>query len=405
MDTTVGSRSTTYTTLFLCFSIALFEGFDLQSMGVTAARIAQQYSLNFVEMGWAFTASSIGLLPGAAIGGRASDLLGRKNVLMLSVALFGIGSIATAHIWDFHSLLAARFFTGLGIGAAMPNLISLCAEAVGAERRNSAVSFMYSGLPVGAAVAAAIGVLSPSDSGWVDVFYIGGLCPILLIPVIAWGMNESAHFIAAKATDPATSRASSAVSFALWGEGRAVTTIAIWGSFLCTITVFYFLLNWLPSFMLKLGVSRVDASAAQVFYNVGGAIGAVCIGRLMDSRYRTWAVLATFGCAAFFLWSLTTMRTAALVFVGTFLVGMLMNAAQSLLYSVTSTKYPVRVRGTGVGAAVSVGRVGAIVGPLVAGQLLALGLSPVQIVLASIPLMVVAAFSSLFATLKPDARN
>src|SRR5260370_19127366 len=131
MNTSVPRRASGAITIGLCLVVALLEGLDLQSTGVAAPRMAREFHLGVVEMGWAFSIGALGLLPGAAIGGRLADRMGRKRVLMLSVALFGIFSILTTQVWSFESLLAARFMTGLGLGAAMPNLIALCSEAVG----------------------------------------------------------------------------------------------------------------------------------------------------------------------------------------------------------------------------------------------------------------------------------
>ncbi|MCF6561218.1 MFS transporter, partial [Escherichia coli] len=108
-------------TLGLCFIVALLEGLDLQSIGVAAPRMAREFGLSVGQMGLAFSAGTFGLLPGAMLGGRLADRIGRKRVLILATALFGIFSIATAHVWDFNSLLMIRVATGIGLGAAMPN--------------------------------------------------------------------------------------------------------------------------------------------------------------------------------------------------------------------------------------------------------------------------------------------
>ena len=110
-------------TLGLCFIVALLEGLDLQSIGVAAPRMAREFGLSVGQMGLAFSAGTFGLLPGAMLGGRLADRIGRKRVLILATALFGVFSIATAHVWDFNSLLMIRVATGIGLGAAMPRCV------------------------------------------------------------------------------------------------------------------------------------------------------------------------------------------------------------------------------------------------------------------------------------------
>src|ERR1700733_8035329 len=178
MNTSAPRRASGAITIGLCLIVALLEGLDLQSPGIAAPRMAREFHLAVAQMGWAFSISALGLLPGAAIGGRLADKLGRKRVLMLSVALFGIFSIATTQVWDLDSLLAARFLTGLGLGAAMPNLIALCSEAAAPHQRSTAVGAMYCGMPFGAALSAVIGIISQSDAGWRHIFYVGGVGPL-----------------------------------------------------------------------------------------------------------------------------------------------------------------------------------------------------------------------------------
>ncbi len=151
------SSSRLMLTIGLCFLVALMEGLDLQAAGIAAGGIAQAFALDKMQMGWIFSAGILGLLPGALVGGMLADRYGRKCILIGSVALFGLFSLATAIAWDFPSLVFARLMTGVGLGAALPNLIALTSEAAGPRFRGTAVSLMYCGVPIGAALAATLG--------------------------------------------------------------------------------------------------------------------------------------------------------------------------------------------------------------------------------------------------------
>ena len=159
MSTRTPSSSSTrlMLTIGLCFLVALMEGLDLQAAGIAAGGIAQAFALDKMQMGWIFSAGILGLLPGALVGGMLADRYGRKRILISSVALFGLFSLATAIAWDFPSLVFARLITGVGLGAALPNLIALTSEAAGPRFRGTAVSLMYCGVPIGAALAATLG--------------------------------------------------------------------------------------------------------------------------------------------------------------------------------------------------------------------------------------------------------
>ncbi|MCE4060714.1 3-(3-hydroxy-phenyl)propionate transporter MhpT [Pandoraea sputorum] len=385
-------------TIGLCLAIALLEGLDLQSAGVAAPRIAKEFALSVAQMGWAFSAGAIGLLPGAALGGRLADRWGRKRVLMLSVALFGIFSLVTAHVWNFESLLTARFLTGLGLGAAMPNLIALCAEAAPQGHRNSAVGAMYCGMPFGAALAAVIGIVSPSEEGWRHVFYVGGFGPLLMVPLLGLCLRESTQFVEtrlARTSNAALSDATPGVTHALWKEGRARTTLALWVSYLGTLIVLYFLMNWLPSMVVANGLSREQAGVAIMMFNIGGGLGAIGISNVMDRFSPRLTVIGMYLGIALSLAGLSGAIGALTMACGAFFCGLFLVGGQSVLYSMAGQAYPTEVRGTGVGAAVAIGRLGSILGPLVAGQLFALGQSASMLVSSSIPLIVIAAIAAL----------
>ncbi|WP_353190781.1 3-(3-hydroxy-phenyl)propionate transporter MhpT [Pandoraea pnomenusa] len=384
-------------TIGLCLAIALLEGLDLQSAGVAAPRIAKEFGLSVAQMGWAFSAGAIGLLPGAALGGRLADRWGRKRVLMLSVALFGIFSLATAHVWNFESLLSARFLTGLGLGAAMPNLIALCAEAAPDGQRNTAVGAMYCGMPFGAALAAVIGIVSPSEAGWRHVFYVGGFGPLLMVPLLGLCLHESAQFVATQAArvSDAVKASTPSVVHALWKEGRTRTTLALWISYLGTLIVLYFLMNWLPSMVVANGLSRAQAGVAIMMFNIGGGIGAIGIANIMDRFSPRMTVIGMYVGIALSLAGLSSAIGALTMAGGAFFCGLFLVGGQSVLYSMAGQAYPTEVRGTGVGAAVAIGRLGSILGPLIAGQLFALGQSASMLVSSSIPLIVVAAIAAL----------
>ncbi|WP_321846058.1 3-(3-hydroxy-phenyl)propionate transporter MhpT [Paraburkholderia bannensis] len=389
-----GAGGSNKATIGLCLAIALLEGLDLQSAGVAGPRMAKEFSLAVAQMGWAFSAGAIGLLPGAALGGRLADRFGRKRVLMASVTLFGLFSLATTLVWNFESLLVARLLTGLGLGAAMPNLIALCSEAAGPQQRSTAVGAMYCGMPFGAAIAALIGMLGASPTSWRDVFYVGGLGPIVMVPLLGAFLRESHQFVAARAAKSARESVPG-ISEALWRHGRARTTIALWISYLGTLIVLYFLMNWLPSMVLSRGLTRVQSNIVLMMFNIGGGIGAVAIATIMDRFGRRRTVIGMYAGIALALAALASAGGAASMACGGLLCGLFLVGGQSVLYALAGHAYPTEVRGTGVGAAVAVGRLGSILGPLVAGQLFALGQSSSVLVASSIPLCVIAALAAL----------
>lgn len=391
------SRRSTLT-IALCFIVALIEGFDLQAAGTAAAGLRQSFALDPKMMGWVFSAGIIGLLPGAFFGGWVADRIGRKKILLGAVLLFGLFSLCTAYVEGYSSLLLVRFMTGLGLGAALPNLIALCAEAVSERRRGTAISIMYCGVPLGGALAAVVAMFSSEH--WQTTFIIGGLAPLLVVPLMAWLLPESSAFRQHTAS-ASHSRASTAQ--ALFGEGRARTTLALWLSYFFTLTVMYMLLNWLPSLLLEQGFSKPQAGLVQMLFNIGGALGSLLGGLLLDRCNGLKVVLFVYaGLLAALAGVGLSVGIVPMAMAG-FAAGLFVMAAQLVLYALAPPSYPTAVRATGVGAAVAIGRLGSVAGPLAAGQILAAGAGTAGVLLATSPGLVIAALSILTVIARADA--
>jgi AAHS family 3-hydroxyphenylpropionic acid transporter len=286
----------------------------------------------------------------------------------------------------------------------MPNLIALCSEAAQPHQRNTAVGAMYCGMPFGAALAALIGIISPGDEGWRHIFYVGGVGPLLVLPLLALFLRESAQFVAARSPKSASREPSTGIAHALWQDGRAGTTVALWISYLGTLIVLYFLINWLPSLVLSRGLTRVQSSVVQMMFNIGGGIGAIVIASLMDRIGRRRTVSGMYLGIVVALAALLGANGGTSMAWGGLLAGLFLVGGQSVLYALASSLYPTEVRGTGVGAAVAVGRMGSILGPLIAGQLLAIGQGASVLLSASIPLIAIAAVAAYLVVSKSAPR-
>ncbi|SDQ02492.1 3-(3-hydroxy-phenyl)propionate transporter MhpT [Ectopseudomonas guguanensis] len=392
---TLHGQSRMAATIGLCFLVALLEGLDLQAAGIAASGMATAFSLDKMQMGWVFSAGILGLLPGAFAGGWLADRIGRKRVLIASVALFGLFSLATAYAWDLSTLIAARLLTGVGLGAALPNLIALTSEAAGTRLRGSAVSLMYCGVPLGAALAAAIGIAGYA-ADWQLVFQIGGVVPLLILPLLWMYLPETSDFRTASIRSNPTNLRTDLL-------GQSATWL-LWLSYFFTLMVVYILINWLPSLLVNQGFSSINASWVMFALQIGAAIGTLALGVLME-HLPAWATAALVYvgilCA---LAGLGLAEDLTGMLVAGFVAGFFATGGQGVLYALAPWFYPARVRATGVGAAVAVGRLGAMSGPLVAGQMLALGTGTAGVLLASAPGIVVAALALFHLGMRRPAR-
>lgn len=391
-ETSHDSRRT-WLTIALCFTVAVLEGIDFQAPGIAAKGMAAAFALDKLQMGWVFSAGILGLLPGALVGGWLADRIGRKGVLIASVALFGIFSIATAHAWELYSLMLARLLTGVGLGAALPNLIALCSEGAGPRLRGTAVSLMYCGVPIGAALAAMIGIVGYFDD-WTVPFYVGGVLPLLVLPLLLLWLPESAAFKARQAAVSSEPRVP--VMDGLFRHGAMLPTALLWVAYFFTLMVVYMLISWLPSLLVGQGFTGVQASWVVFTLQIGAAVGTLMLGVLMNTLRPLAIAALIYGGLLAALAALGIVESfVGMLFAG-FAAGVFATGGQGVLYALAPLFYRTEVRATGVGTAVAVGRLGAMSGPLVAGKMLALGTGTVGVMAASAPGLVVAGIAVFY---------
>jgi MFS transporter, AAHS family, 3-hydroxyphenylpropionic acid transporter len=391
-------------TLALCAAAALFEGFDNQSMGVAAPRLAQEFALTAGEKGLVFSAAAIGLAIGAAFGGRMADLLGRKRTLVASLLLFGMFSLLTAHATSATTFFLARLLTGLGLGGAMPNFIAMSSEAAQPARRLSAVTMVTAAMPLGGSIAALIALGDRFGWDWRSIFYVGGIGPIVVALLMIRWLPET-HRPAAPDSSGAHDRIDGVWS-TLFGSRRAPTTLLLWGGFFFTQLLLLLMLNWLPSLMIGLGLTTTQASWTSVCFNLSGSIGAVLLARLHAGAHRRMWVILTYSGIALALailpavGSTFALTAVACAFAGVFIIG-----AQLILFALAPLYYERPVRSTGVGASVAVGRIGSIVGPLFASALLVGGGSSASVLVGILPFVLISGTAAFALTWRKQAAD
>lgn len=366
-------------TIALCFLVALIEGFDIQAAGMAAPRMAPALGLSPEALGLFFSASTLGMLFGAYGGGRLSDRVGRKPVLLGAVACFGIFSILTGMAGSIETLVAMRLLTGVGLGAALPALIALAAES-DPDRATRAVALMYAGTPLGGAI---VGIASAMLPSWQAIFVVGGLLPIIVLPVLALFLAES-HRPGGEAGGIAPVRE-------IFAEGRGGTTALLWMSFFACLLVLYLMLNWTPLLLAERNFTKDQIALFQAVLNIVGGLAVLFSARLLDGRRRIVLAVMAYGGTVAALAALSLIPPMLVqVLVVASLLGAGLLTAQSIMYGTAPLVYPEAIRGTGVGAAVAVGRLGSIAGPIIGGAVLGAGLAPAVLTMAIIPFVLIA---------------
>jgi len=362
---------------------ALCEGFDVQAAGVAATGILGELHCTPAELGLFFSASGIGLMIGSVVGGGIADRRGRKLVLVASIGAFGGFSLLTAVMPSLPLLAVARFLTGLGLGGAIPSLLAMAFENSAPEGSNRNLGIAYIGMPIGGSLVSLLAFLIPSTA-WRELFWVGGLIPLLIVPALMYFLPD------ARGANPPTSRESGLASGSrqILEKGRRTQTLLLWISFFLIVLTLHLMLNWLPFLLKARGLSKDAAMLAQAAFGMGGALIALGQAALLDSSWRWRSTVISIGvlpliliCAALIPAWPATLTLTALLLGGSIL------AQQVIVYSAGSVCYSKEGRGIGLGAAVAVGRVGSIAGPLFAAVLLASGRDASQVLLGMLPIV------------------
>lgn len=380
--------------IVLCAMVAMMDGFDTQSIAFVAPEIINAWGASPSAFGPVFGAGLLGGLFGALLFGAASDRFGRKPTLLFAILVFAAGSLVTPLAASIPHLIAIRFATGIGLGGALPSFISLTSEYAPKRLRATLVALMFCGFPLGAVVGGIASAMLIPAFGWPSVFIVGGVLPILLLPLFVRFMPESVRFLALRqqrdgierilkrlkseavwngALAAAPPQAHSPVS-SLFKQGRASGTLLLWAAFFLSMLLTYFLVNWIPVIARRSGFGIQSAVLAVSMLNLGAVLGCIVIGRLAD-RFRP---AVTIGCSyvigAIAIASIGHAgQSSALLYLAAFLAGAFSIGAQMCTVALCANFYETFLRSTGVGASMGIGRIGAIVGPLLGGLLLGAG--------------------------------
>ena len=385
-------------TLVLCFLVVAADGFDVAAAGYVAPLLKREWGLAAPQMGPIFGAGLFGLTIGSFVFGPMADRIGRRRVIVVSMLLFALGSIACGYADSVSTLVLLRFLTGLGLGGAMPAALTLSSEFAPERNRALLVTLMFCGFTLGLAFGGGIAALLIPRFGWQGVFFFGGAVPLVLAPLIWWLLPESLRFMAGKPKYEAEARSvlrrltgrddvrleavlpaergaaasRSSVIATLFSEHYRAGTLLLWLTFFCTLWVYYQVSSWLPTVMTDSGIAVTEAATIGAMMPVGGTIGSLINARLMDRFNPFFVLTASYVVAALsIVWIGVAITHPGWLYLAVFCTGLGLSGAQTGANVLVSSFYTTVARATGVSWALAVGRIGSIVGSVTGGLLLA----------------------------------
>jgi AAHS family 4-hydroxybenzoate transporter-like MFS transporter len=378
----------------LCALCLIMDGFDVQVIGFVAPEISREWGTPSAALGPVFAAGNLGVLIGALVFTMVADAIGRRPVLIWSTVFFAVMMLATARASSIEELIVLRFITGLGLGSVIPSATALIGEFSPLRSRVTLMMTITVGFTAGAAFGGLVAAWLIPRFGWRAVFYFGGGIPLFIAAAMYLWLPESLQLLvlrgkrAAALTllrriDPSippegvepvvAERAERGLpARQLFLAGRAPGTLLLWLVNFMNILLIYTLANWLPIVVRDAGHSTQTAVLVGTTLQVGGTLGTLAFARMIAGLRFIPVLSASFAVACITLALVgPALPAVAVLTTVVFVAGWCTIGAQPGLNALSATFYPTSLRSTGVGWGLGVGRLGAIVGPMIAGALIA----------------------------------
>lgn len=405
-----------WTAIGICIVLNMIDGFDVLVMAFTAASVSAEWSLSGSEVGMLLSAGLFGMAGGSLFIAPWADRFGRRPLILFCLALSGISMIVAAYSQSPTQLGLLRMITGLGIGGILASSNVIASEYSNKRWRGLAVSLQSTGYALGATFGGMIAIYLLGQFGWRSVFLFGGLATFAAIPLTIVCLPESIDFLISRRPADALARINKLAARLgqaplgsmpaantnaqptggtfkrLFAPDLLASTLLLWLAFFLVMFGFYFVMSWTPKLLVSAGLSTEQGVTGGVLLSVGGIFGATLLG-LASARFKLHHILALFMIVTAILLAIfvgTTSNLTAAFVVGA-LIGLFANGCVAGLYATSPLVYDASVRATGVGWGIGIGRIGAILSPLVAGHLIDANWHPNQLYLAYAVVFIAAA--------------
>lgn len=387
----------------MCMFFNMLDGFDITAMAVIASAVSIELQLTADKLGWIFSFALAGMMCGAMFLAPVSDIIGRRKLIILAMAIIGISILFTATATTLIEFVVLRFISGLGAGAMLASQAALSAEYSPDKYRAFSVAVVTSGYPLGAMMTSVVAGGIVPEYGWRSMFWFGGILTLGMI-VVAWAFipeslkylfdRRPAHVLdqvnailkklkkdtLTEMPEVVTRKHEQEAGFfrnmlRLLAKEQRRTTLILWTAFFLCFSTLYFLMSWIPKLVEDSGFDATVGRDAFFLFNLGGVIGIFLMGWASTKFKLTdlicWMLLAASVLMVIFA---TAPDQLNLLLLFTLLIGLLLQGGFVGLYGAAAKAYPTNIRSTGIGWSIGLGRSGAVAGPAVAGYLIAAGL-------------------------------
>ena len=390
----------------LCVCLNALDGFDVLAISFASPGIATEWGIDKAALGIVLSMELFGMAAGSVLIGNVADRIGRRATILGCLTVMMVGMFAAMLSHTLIELSAARLFTGIGIGGMLSSTSALVSEFTNRRRHNLNVSLNIAGYSMGAIAGGLVVTrLLASGNSWRSIFAFGAIVTAVLLPVAFFVLQESIDYLITRRPLRALERVNGLLAKlrhqpvdalpapppktekstipALFSSAYAKTTVLLAVAYFTQIMLFYFILKWVPKIVVDMGFTAAQGARVLVFANIGNLTGAVLIGlaaqRVQPRRLIIGALIAAFAVVVVFGLGFRDLALMSLV-VAT--ACFFINAAVVGLYPIMANAYPARLRATGTGFVIGMGRGGSALGPIIVGYLFKNGASLMTVSLA-----------------------
>jgi putative MFS transporter len=343
----------------------LFDAMDVGMLSFIIAALQKDWGLTVEQMGWIGSVNSIGMAVGALLFGLLADRIGRRNVFIVTLLLFSVGSGLSALTTTLTAFLVLRFLIGMGLGGELPVASTLVAESVPAKDRGRVVVLLESFWAGGWLVSALISYFVIPKYGWQTALLLAAV-PALYALYLRWSLPDSPRFASARKEETVWDNIAK-----VWSSPYRKETIMLWVLWFCVVFSYYGMFLWLPSVMVMKGFSLIKSFEYVLIMTLAQLPGYFSAAWLIERVGRKFVLIAYLSGTALSAYFFGNADSLALLMTSGILLSFFNLGAWGALYAYTPEQYPTSIRGTGAGMAASFGRLGGILGPLFVGYLVA----------------------------------
>ncbi len=376
----------------LCFLLNMLDGADLLVMSFVAPVLSDEWAIAPSDLGVIFSASLAGMAGGCLFIAPLADRFGRRSLIIYALAVVAVAMVISSQVHSVEAMILARFVVGLGVGTIGVTMTAMASEFAPPKYHDFAVGFVQAGWPFGSIITAFLTVALLPEYGWRPVLLTIGVLSLGLLLIALVLMPESIDFLLRRQPRNALARANKLGArldrqhfdalppkpqaaakigvLRLFDDGRLRSGIILWLAVALGYFVLYFVINWIPELTTRAGLPVDQAIYAGATYNLGAFLGISAMGWLAvrHSLPRVVALFFFTSAVALLIFGNLSMPLA-LTLLAALAVGFTVQGGFNGFWALSARFYPTDIRSTGIGWSMGVGRVGAVLGPLVGGYL------------------------------------